>query len=113
MKSNNQCVVDPGLVFYHLPMTWQEVWGILKWVLAALAAGFIGQFGKSLALYLLRRRRMRRGEEAEAQDVAPTSTDAPSAETSANAEVEKARLDAVAKIEKKRAKAEVKRLKKS
>ncbi len=111
MKSNNQCVVDPRLVFYHLPMTWQEVWGILKWVLAALAAGFVGQFGKSLALYLLRRQRMRRGEEAGTQDAAgPPGGKSPA---DAPAEVEKARLEALAKIEKKRAKAEVKRLKKS
>jgi hypothetical protein len=96
-------------------MTWEETWGILKWVLAALAAGFIGQFGKSFALHLLRRRRARRGVESEAQDATRTSVDTSGAvaSTDASAEVEKARLDALAKIEKKRAKAEVKRLKKS
>ncbi len=31
------------------------VWLILKWVLVVLAAGFIGQFGKAFATYLMRR----------------------------------------------------------
>ncbi len=31
------------------------VWLILKWVLVVLAAGFIGQFGKAFATYLIRR----------------------------------------------------------
>lgn len=98
-------------------MTWEESWGILKWVLAALAAGFIGQFGKSFALYLLRHREARHAAEAEPDDDgARHSTDRPlNGEVSADAatKVEKARLEAQAKIEKKRAKAEVKRLKKS
>ena len=35
------------------------MWNVLKWVLAALAAGFIGQFGRSLALRIIERRRTR------------------------------------------------------
>jgi len=31
------------------------VWLVLKWVLVVLAAGFIGQFGKAFAAYLIRR----------------------------------------------------------
>lgn len=31
------------------------VWLVLKWALVVLAAGFIGQFGKSFATYLIRR----------------------------------------------------------
>lgn len=33
------------------------VWLVLKWALVVLAAGFIGQFGKSFATYLIRRAR--------------------------------------------------------
>jgi len=31
------------------------VWLVLKWALVVLAAGFIGQFGKAFAAYLIRR----------------------------------------------------------
>ena len=33
------------------------VWLVLKWILVVLAAGFIGQFGKAFATYLMRRSR--------------------------------------------------------
>jgi hypothetical protein len=33
------------------------VWLVLKWTLVVLAAGFIGQFGKAFATYLMRRAR--------------------------------------------------------
>ncbi len=36
------------------------VWLILKWILVVAAAGFVGQFGKAFATYLLRRARERR-----------------------------------------------------
>lgn len=36
------------------------VWLVLKWVLVVAAAGFVGQFGKAFATYLLRRARERR-----------------------------------------------------
>ena len=36
-------------------MTEYDPWNILKWVLLVLAAGFVGQFGKTLAQYLMRR----------------------------------------------------------
>jgi hypothetical protein len=97
-------------------MSWHDVWNVLKWVLAALVAGFIGQFGKSLALHLLKRRKQRQQEKAGPQ--APTSGSAPSqtsadqALADAQARSDEARASALAKIEKKRAKAEVKRLKK-
>lgn len=83
-------------------VNWEDVWNVLKWVLAALAAGFIGQFGRSFALHLIRKRRAARSEEAaEAPTIAP------------EAQLDRDRLEALAKIEKKRAKAEVKRLKKA
>ena len=102
-------------------MNWEAVWDVLKWVLAALAAGFIGQFGRSLALRIIERRRRRKAQEArierphalpgeEAQATDRPSLPEPDASERALATE---RLDALAKIEKKRAKAEVKRAKKS
>jgi biopolymer transport protein ExbB/TolQ len=107
MESMTHILVDRMVLFYHLTMTWQEVWGILKWVLAALAAGFVGQFGKSLALILMKRRRSRRAREAEQRPLHPTADGSAS-----NSDFVKSAVETHAKIEKKRAKAEVKRLKK-
>jgi len=108
MDSKKHVLVDRMVLFYHLPMNWQEVWGVLKWVLAALIAGFVGQFGKSLALFLMKRRRNRR-----ARKVDPIPTDPTSMASTSDADVKKGDLQTQAKIEKKRTKAEVKRLKKS
>ncbi len=85
-------------------VTLDAVWDVLKWVLLVLVAGFIGQFGKSLALRLIERRRRK---------AAGSDPNAPTTPADPRAEIEKARLEARAKIEKKRAKAEVKRAKKS
>jgi hypothetical protein len=41
------------------------VWLVLKWILVVLAAGFIGQFGKAFATYLMRRTRERKEHEAQ------------------------------------------------
>ncbi|MFC2078554.1 hypothetical protein ACFLSZ_01085 [Candidatus Bipolaricaulota bacterium] len=108
MDSKKHVLVDRVALFYHSPMNWQEVWGILKWVLAALIAGFVGQFGKSLALFLLKRRRNRKARGATHSPTGPTSV-----ESTSDADVKRSELETQAKIEKKRAKAEVKRLKKS
>lgn len=78
------------------------MWNVLKWVLAVLFAGFIGQFGRSLALRLIERKRRRRALQLQEAVPDPTAV-----------KVERDRLEALAKIEKKRAKAEVKRMKKS
>jgi len=83
-------------------VNWEDVWDVLKWVLAALAAGFIGQFGRSFALHVIRRRRATRSE----QPSGPSPI-------TPEAQLDRDRLEALAKIEKKRAKAEVKRIKKS
>jgi len=80
-------------------MSFESVWNVLRWVLAALAAGFIGQFGRSLALRIIERRRKNEARRKAEGGALPV-------------EVEKTRLKALQKIEKKRAKAEVKRLKK-
>lgn len=79
------------------------MWNVLKWVLVVLVAGFIGQFGKSFALRLIeQRRKERRQTEASA---AP--------QVSPDIQLEEDRLEALAKIDKKRTKAEVKRIKKT
>ncbi len=41
------------------------VWLVLKWILVVAAAGFIGQFGKAFATYLMRRTRERNQAEAQ------------------------------------------------
>lgn len=74
-------------------LTFGDVWGVLRWMLVVLAAGFIGQFGRHAAQRILERRR-KRGS--------PASSEA------AAVKLEKVK----AKLEKKRAKAEVKRAKK-
>jgi hypothetical protein len=87
-------------------MDWQDVWLVLKWVLVALAAGFVGQFGKSLALFLLKRRRERKQSEERHLPVGASPSSPLAAE-------ERQTLQDQVKVEKKRAKAQVKRLKKS
>jgi len=91
-----QVLVDRWILTYHLCMNWHEVWSVLKWVLVVLTAGFVGQFGKSLALYFIKRRRNKQTLEASSAPVGTSAVDVNEA-----------------KIEKKRAKAKVKRLKKS
>ena len=102
LRCPKSVLVGQTRLIYYLPVSWETGWNVLKWVLAALAAGFIGQFGKSFALHLIRKRR-RANEPSGQEPTAPVRSEIP---------LEKARLDAEAKIEKKRAKAEVKRLKK-
>ena len=105
MNFRKRVVVDLALLSYHLPMKWQEIWGVLKWVLAALIAGFIGQFGKSLALFLMKRRRTRTTQSA--------TSDGVDSGPKTSGSIEASSLKSQAKIEKKRAKAKLKRLKKS
>jgi hypothetical protein len=76
------------------------VWDVVKWILVVLAAGFIGQFGRVLALRLIERRR---AKETHSQDRSTLPTEVL---------LEKERLRATEKIEKKEAKAEVKKKKK-
>jgi hypothetical protein len=41
------------------------VWLVLKWMLVVAAAGFVGQFGKAFATYLMRRTGERKEPEAQ------------------------------------------------
>ena len=82
---------------------WDAVWSVLRWILLTLAVGFVGQFGRSLAMNILQKRRAAHQEEERKQN-GPIPPDV---------QIEQAHIDAQAKIEKKRAKAEVKRKKKA
>jgi len=86
-------------------MNVSSVWDVLKWVLAVLAAGFIGQFGRVMAMRLIERRRNKRKARSLESDTEITS--APSEHL-----VERERLKTLLKLEKKRAKAELKKAKK-
>jgi len=74
---------------------------ILKWVGIAFAAGFIGYFGRYLAMFIIDRMRKKKARQitAEPAKETPTSQDTRLAESQL-------------KLEKKKAKAEVKRVKK-
>jgi hypothetical protein len=54
------------------------VWLVLKWILVVAAAGFVGQFGKAFATYLMRRAREPR--EPEAQGPPGTAPEGPALE---------------------------------
>ena len=82
-----------------------SVWSVLKWVLAVLAAGFVGQFGRVLAMRLIERRRRRRSRST-------TESDNEGKTPSPELLLEQERLQAAQKVEKKRAKAGLKRAKK-
>ena len=86
-------------------MNASSVWDVLKWVLAVLAAGFIGQFGRVLAMRLIERRRKRK---ASPHTERSSEIPAPSPEHSLKQE----QLRALQKVEKKRAKADLKKAKK-
>ena len=74
---------------------------VLKWVGIVFAAGFIGYFGRHLAMVLIEKRRRKKPEPA-APKVPPSIPPSPSDVAAATQ----------AKVEKKRAKAEAKKTKK-
>jgi hypothetical protein len=74
---------------------------ILKWVGIALAAGFVGYFGRYLAMHIIDRMRKRRPQP-------PTTEPTKEIPASPDTRIEEARL----KLEKKKAKAEAKTIKK-
>ena len=81
---------------------------ILKWVGIVLAAGFIGYFGRYLAMFIIGRVQKKKAPETPAAE--------PAKETPLNITPESARLEArkqKAKIEKKKAKARAKKAKKA
>jgi len=76
---------------------------VLKWIGVALAAGFVGYFGRYLAKLVIEKVRGRRSR----PDATPEPPEAPPA--SPEVQLEESRL----KLEKKRTKAEAKRVKKA
>jgi hypothetical protein len=74
---------------------------ILKWVGIVFAAGFVGYFGRYLAMLIIDRVRKKRAQQITAEPTQETST-------SQDTRLEESRL----KLEKKKAKAKVKRAKK-
>jgi len=59
-----------------------STWSILKWVIIVLVAGFIGQFGKSMAQAIMAKIRLARAEKHEVKDTGlhrttPPETEAP------------------------------------
>ena len=83
-------------------MNTSSVWSVLKWILVVLAAGFVGQFGRVIAMRLIERRR---GKKAACNNSVRTTQPA-------ELLVEQERIKALAKLEKKRIKAKVKEAKK-
>jgi hypothetical protein len=81
---------------------------IIKWVIIVIAAGFLGQFGKSFATYLIERARKKKANAASGKldaSVSPAGDTVPKAATSETTEAE-------GKAEKKAGKALVKLRKK-
>ncbi|UCB43385.1 MAG: hypothetical protein JSV77_01690 [Dehalococcoidales bacterium] len=74
---------------------------VLKWIGIALAAGFVGYFGRHLAMMIIDKISRKKPE--------PPPPEAPSSAPSSPSDVA---LAAQAKVDKKRAKAEAKRAKK-
>ena len=85
---------------------------ILKWILIVLTAGFIGQFGKSLATYLIKRARRTKASESPDRSTefvreSKQETPSPSAaleRDGVQSKVQKKALKALTKMRKKEAK---------
>jgi hypothetical protein len=77
---------------------------VLKWIGIVFAAGFVGYFGRHLAMILIDKMHRKKGD-----SVPPAHPQETSAETQQPDSAGVAEAAARAKIEKKRAKAEVKR----
>jgi hypothetical protein len=81
---------------------------IIKWVIIVIAAGFLGQFGKSFATYLIERARKKKAravtEELQATVERPTEAGPPatmSETTEAKTKTEKKTMKAMLKLLKK------------
>ncbi|MEA1935534.1 MAG: hypothetical protein U9M96_01785 [Thermodesulfobacteriota bacterium] len=95
-----------------------DFWQIMKWVLIVLVAGFIGQFGKTLAKHLMEKAKAKKGEAPSGaektevivekiggKDLSPKiPEDMPPEQAEERAKQEKKALKALAKQKKKEAK---------
>ena len=59
-----------------------STWSILKWVIIVLVAGFIGQFGKSMAQAILAKIRLSREKKQEVKDITLPRATPPKTESS-------------------------------
>jgi hypothetical protein len=59
-----------------------STWSILKWVIIVLVAGFIGQFGKSMAQAIMAKIRLTRAKKQEVKDIGLPQSIPPKTETS-------------------------------
>ncbi|MBN1858521.1 hypothetical protein JW848_04875 [Candidatus Bipolaricaulota bacterium] len=91
-------------------MAWEDVWAVLKWVLAVLAAGFVGQFGRVLAMRIIERRQQT--SDHEQQDALASSHRGRVEHGDPQNREDERATKATAKLEKKRAKAASKAAKK-
>ena len=91
-------------------MAWEDVWAVLKWVLAVLAAGFVGQFGRVLAMRIIERRRHTSDRERENRLATPRQEGI--GQSDPGKEDRNGAIKTIAKLEKKRAKAASKAAKK-
>jgi hypothetical protein len=81
---------------------------IIKWVIIVIAAGFLGQFGKSFATYLIERARKKKAHDASEKlegtvspPTDPVARAAMSETTEAQGKAEKKARKALAKLRKK------------
>jgi hypothetical protein len=58
-----------------------STWSILKWVIIVLVAGFIGQFGKSMAQAIMAKIRFARAKKQEVRDIGSPRTTMSETET--------------------------------
>lgn len=78
-----------------------DPWKIVRWILIVLVAGFIGQFGKTMANHILRRVRERRGEKASAVERPPAVAGRAEEDPGKIVKQRKKELKALAKMKKK------------
>jgi hypothetical protein len=57
-----------------------NTWSVLKWVIIVLVAGFIGQFGKSMAQAIMVKVRLARAKKEKIKDPGPPRTTPPDTE---------------------------------
>jgi hypothetical protein len=81
-----------------------STWSILQWIALVLIAGFIGQFGKMMAVAIASKIRLRRGRKQPLSDVDAKPSGLPSPPLAATGITDKKNLKALAKARKKEAK---------
>jgi len=81
-----------------------STWSVLQWIALVLIAGFIGQFGKMMAVAITSKIRLRRERKQPLSDVDAKPSVLPSPPPAATVITDKKNLKALAKARKKEAK---------